>query len=110
MKTAWNENERELLVWLEGELDHHEANSVLEELGPLVDNYLPLRCIMDLGDLTFMDSSGIAVILGVYRRLYEIGGSLRVENVPRQAGRVINAAGVDRIVPVRTAAERTYIS
>ena len=89
---------REMRVAFEGELDHHAAKKAIRELGEIIDVKLPLKCELDLERLDFMDSSGIAVILSLYRRLYEIGGELVVLNVPTQALKVLLAAGVDKIV------------
>ena len=88
-------------IALSGEIDHHEAQRVIREMGEAVDTYLPAHCVVDMRNVTFMDSSGIAVILGAYRRLREIGGEMEVIRVPRQASRVLTAAGVDRIVPLK---------
>ena len=48
--------------------------------------------------MTFMDSSGIAVLLRAYRRLGALGGEVRVHNVPPQAARVLRAAGLDKLI------------
>ena len=49
--------------------------------------------------MTFMDSSGIAVLLRAYRRLGELGGTMCLANVPAQAAKVLRAAGLERIIP-----------
>ena len=89
-----------LTVYLSGELDHHEARRTLCELDELLDEYLPRDCALDLSGLSFMDSSGIALIVRLQRRMHELGGRVWVENPARQARRVIDASGVDRLVPV----------
>ena len=91
-----------LTVFLGGELDHHGAKQAMKKMDSLIDEYLPQACAVDLSGLTFMDSSGIAVILKVYKRLNETGGKAWVENVPLQPMKVIDAAGIDRIVRVIT--------
>jgi stage II sporulation protein AA (anti-sigma F factor antagonist) len=101
MEIRWSGEGRELFIALTGELDHHTAKEALHTLDALMEERLPLDCTLDLGDLIFMDSSGIAVILGLYRRVYELSGVFRVERVPPQAARVLEAAGIDRIVDVR---------
>ena len=98
MKVKWDFGERKLTLFLDGELDHHAAKKVIREIGELVDDKLPLRCTLDLEGVSFMDSSGIAVVLGLYRRIYEIGGELKVINVQLQSYKVLSAAGVEKIV------------
>ena len=89
---------------LAGELDHHAAKSAMSAIEREIDVYMPRDCILDLAELTFMDSSGIAVILRTLRRMNEVGGRIRVENVRTQPMRVIDAAGIERIIIVSAAA------
>ncbi|MDR1736285.1 MAG: STAS domain-containing protein [Oscillospiraceae bacterium] len=98
MEIRWSGEGRALSIALSGELDHHAAKEALHTLDALIDKRLPLECRLDLSGLSFMDSSGIAVILGLYKRVFELSGELTVENVPPQAMRVISAAGIDKIV------------
>ena len=89
-----------LTIYLSGELDHHEARQALRVLDELLDDYLPRDCALDLSALSFMDSSGVALIVRLQRRMAELGGRVWVENPARQPRRVIDASGVERLVPV----------
>ena len=88
-----------LTLRISGELDHHAAHLALADISAALDEHMPLHCALDFSGLTFMDSSGIAVVLGTYRRLKSYGGELTVAHVPGQAAKVLTMAGVDRIVP-----------
>ena len=66
-----------------------------------IDAALPRRLVMDLSGVTFMDSSGIALILRAQQRMQLLDGSLLVCNVPDQARRVLDAAGISRLVTIR---------
>ena len=90
--------QRELTAALTGELDHHGAKQVMEELDKRVERELPRRLTIDMGGVTFMDSSGIAVLLRAHRRMAQLQGSMTVTNVPPQARRVFQAAGLHRII------------
>ena len=90
--------ERTLTISLTGELDHHGARGLMEQLDRLLERELPARTILDLGELTFMDSSGIAVILRLKRRMEALGGNLVVVNIPKQAARVLDTAGLSRYI------------
>jgi len=105
MKVLSSYREGRLTLFFRGELDHHEAAAALRRITRTLDDYLPRDCVIDMGDLTFMDSSGIALILKIDRLMSETGGRAWVENVCRQPLKVIDASGIDRMVKVVTAAE-----
>lgn len=100
MKVIAKRTQRTLTLQLAGELDHHAAKEVMTELDRSLDAALPLRTELDLAQLSFMDSSGLAVVLRLYKRMQNLGGSLRLTHVPDQALRVLRAAGIDRIVTI----------
>ena len=77
--------------------DIETLDGTIEEL---LDEYMPRDCVLDLSGLDFMDSSGIAVIIKVSRRMKTMGGRAWIENPAKQPQRVIDAAGIDRLVPV----------
>lgn len=89
-----------LTIYLCGELDHHEARYTMESIDDLIEEYLPRDCVLDLSELSFMDSSGIAVIVRASERMRVLRGRIWVENPNKQVLRVIDAAGIDRLVPV----------
>ena len=96
-------------ITLQGELDHHTASATLRDTENLLDRYLPRDCILDMSRLSFMDSSGIALILRLKRRMQETGGRIWVENPCPQARRVLDASGVERIVPIRYKEKETVV-
>jgi len=89
-----------LTIYLAGELDHHEARGTIRTIEELMDEYMPRDCVLDMSGLSFMDSSGIAIIIRVSRRMKTLGGRAWIENPTKQPQRVIDAAGIDRLVPV----------
>ena len=93
--------DRNLLLEFVGELDHHGARNALREMELAVDAALPKRLVLDLADVTFMDSSGIALILRAQQRMQLLDGSVLVRGVPAQARRVLDAAGIGRLVTIK---------
>lgn len=87
-----------LTVILEGELDHHSAESVRAELETLIANPHVKRLVLDLGKLTFMDSSGIGVVLGRYRTLAKRGGGVAVRGPNAHVDRIFAMSGLYQIV------------
>lgn len=98
MDIRTKQEDRTLTIQLCGELDHHGAKGLMERLDGLMEQNLPSKTILDLGGLSFMDSSGIAVVLRCKRRMEALGGNLVVVNIPRQAARVLETAGLGRYV------------
>ena len=83
---------------LSGEIDHHGARCMMEELEELIAQRIPRELTLDLSGVTFMDSSGIAVLLRAHRHMCQLGGNLRVTAIPVQPRRVLDAAGMGRII------------
>ena len=93
--------DRNLLLELSGEIDHHSARNAMREMELAVDAALPKKLVLDMTGVTFMDSSGIALILRTQQRMRLLDGSLLVCHVPEQAKRVLDAAGIGRLVTIR---------
>ncbi len=110
MKVLSSYREGRLTLFLKGELDHHEAAAALKSMTRTLDDYLPRECVIDMSGLTFMDSSGIALILKMHRLMAETGGRAWVENAGRQPLKVIDASGIDRLVKITTVAEESSVS
>ena len=103
MKTSTSFKDGQLKIYLSGELDHHAAKVAMETISKAIDLNLPRDCVLDLQDLSFMDSSGIAVVLGAYKRMDEISGRACVENVKKQPMKVLQASGIYRMVEISEA-------
>ncbi|MBE6948679.1 MAG: STAS domain-containing protein [Ruminococcaceae bacterium] len=100
MKIDSDYKDGRLTVKLNGELDHHGARLAMSAINEHIDLNLPRDCVLDLSGLSFMDSSGIAVVLKTYKSMKELGGRTWVKNVPRQPMKVLNASGIERIVSI----------
>ncbi len=105
MKTQTKFHDGKMTVCFTGELDHHAARSAMTQIEDRIEAWMPRDCAIDMSGVSFMDSSGIAVILKTYRRMNETGGRTWVENVPKQPMHVIDASGIDRLVRVTALGE-----
>ena len=95
------DTDRELLLEFSGEMDHHGARNALKEVEIAIDAARPRSLILDFAGVTFMDSSGIALILRSQQRMQLMEGSVVLRNVPEQARRVLDAAGIGRLVSIQ---------
>ena len=90
-----------LEFFLKGELDHHGAQGLLLRLEQDIQKALPMVLILDFTDVTFMDSSGIALLIRARQRMQELGGTADVCGAAAQARRVLDAAGLQRYLTIR---------
>ena len=89
-----------LTLYLQGELDHHGVKKYMLLIDKLIDDFLPRDCVIELSGLSFMDSSGISLILKINRRMLQCGGRTWIENAENQPRRVIDASGIERIINI----------
>ena len=101
MTVRHRQQNRHLEIVLCGELDHHAAREAVRRVAAAVDAGLPQTCCLNMREVSFMDSSGIAVVLDAYRRLKELGGTLILSQVPAQASRVFSAAQLEKIIEIQ---------
>jgi len=86
-----------LRVLLEGEIDHHSARLMRETIDTAAEKCRPQKMILDFKGVTFMDSSGIGLILGRHQLMGSLGGTLEVVNPNRNVERMVRLAGVGRL-------------
>ena len=87
-----------LIVELLGELDHHGAESAKEKIDRALDSYKTRYLIFDFTKVTFMDSSGIGMILGRYRKLGEEDGRVAITGCSQHIRSILNMAGVFSVI------------
>ena len=83
-----------LAAYLTGEIDHHAAQALRREIDAQIDARMPELLTMDFSGVTFMDSSGVGLILGRRRLMEGLGGSLVVRSVPQSMRRLMAVAGI----------------
>ena len=92
-----------LTVALTGEIDHHCAKSYISGISAKIEAYTPDVCVLDFRDVTFMDSSGIAVVINALRNMTQIDGHLELTGINPQPMRVFRASGIDKLVQIKEA-------
>ena len=85
-----------LAAYLTGEIDHHAAQALRREIDAQIDARMPELLTMDFSGVTFMDSSGVGLILGRQRCARSLGGTLRIQHAPEQLRRVLRLAHIPR--------------
>ena len=90
-----------LCICMPKEVDHHNASGITQKADEMICKSEVKNLIFDFSETEFMDSSGIALILRSQQRMQLLDGNLLVCNVPEQARRVLDAAGIARLVTIR---------
>ncbi|UJL44765.1 anti-sigma F factor antagonist [Virgibacillus sp. NKC19-16] len=87
-----------LIVRLSGELDHHEAEALRDKWKNMMQENDVKHVILNLESMTFMDSSGLGVVLGRYKEVLQIGGEMVVCSISPPVKRLFEMSGLFKIV------------
>ncbi len=100
MNTKIDYSNNTLYVRLNGDIDHHSAKYIREDIDRELYKYQPATMIMDLSAVEFMDSSGLGLILGRYSKINLLGGVLKVANPSERIEEMLILAGTDKLIPI----------
>lgn len=87
-----------LVVKLTGELDHHSAEAVRNKIDDKIDGSIISKVILDFSNVNFMDSSGIGVVIGRYKKLSLKNGTLCITNAKESVKRIFELSGLFKII------------
>ena len=91
----------QLTVALTGEIDHHCAKNYINSISAKIEAYTPQICVLDFQEVTFMDSSGIAVVINSLRQMSRIEGKLILSGLRSQPMKVFRTSGLDKLVEMK---------
>lgn len=93
--------QKEISVYLDGEIDHHSASLIRVSIDEAIIRKRPELLVLDFDKVAFMDSSGIGLVMGRFKLMKSLGGKIRVQNLSPGAYRVMCLAGIERLGEVR---------
>ncbi len=93
--------QKEIRVMLDGEIDHHSASLIRVSIDQAIIHKKPSLLILDFGGVSFMDSSGIGLVMGRYKLMKTVSGRIRVENLSPSAYKVMKLAGLERLGEIK---------
>ena len=91
----------QLTVALTGEIDHHRAKGYIQEIVAKIEAYNPSICVLDFQEVTFVDSSGIAVVINALREMNRMDGKLILSGLLEQPMKVFSASGINKLVEIK---------
>lgn len=95
-----------LTAYLTGDIDHHTALPMREAIDEAILSDKPEKLILDYGDVVFMDSSGIGLIMGRHRLMQTINGKIEVRNVPVSLYKIVRLSGIEKLGKVSIKEEK----
>lgn len=94
------------VAYLIGELDHHTAEEIRNKIDNEISLVKPNHLILDFKNITFMDSSGIGLVMGRYRLMQNHKGTVEIRNVTPQTKKIMELAGLGRIAIINEDKEK----
>ena len=87
-----------MIVYISGEIDHHTSREIRESVDRMIVMQRPATLILDLEGVNFMDSSGLGLILGRYKKIKELDASMYICGADQRTMKILKMAGVDKII------------
>lgn len=98
METMLIAKHRMIVMKIYGEIDHHTAGGIRKELEKEIKRTGAVNIALDFGNVTFMDSSGIGMIIGRYKTVKSLGGYIILYDVSESVNRLLRMSGVSDLV------------
>ncbi len=92
---------KSMTVYLTGEIDHHTAANIRKLIDKETDKFLPQVLVLDFSAVTFMDSSGVGLVMGRYRNVSAHGGRLEAVNLPPWCYKIMKMSGLEKIAKIQ---------
>ena len=106
MQIHYNPETSVLHIWLDGEIDHHSSSFMRSEIDDAIYAYMPEMLVLDFQDVSFMDSSGIGLIMGRYKIISPLGSDLIIANPSPHIGRILKLAGMERLAKIQNFSQK----
>ena len=105
MVSDYNRQEKTLFILLDEEIDQDTVDKIKRNIDDEIERYIPRKVIFDFSNITFMDSSGIGMLLGRYKLIKLIDAEMEIDNVSRTIKRIFNMSGIERIIKITSKKE-----
>lgn len=89
-----------LTAQMQGEIDHHAAAEIRTKVDAYITGSNVQTLVMDFSQVSFMDSSGIGMVMGRYQNMKRLGGKLCIVGLQQSVKRIVEMAGLTGVIPV----------
>lgn len=105
MNTNYIKEDKLLMVEITEEIDHHIVEKIRRRVDDEITRYMPRKTIFDFSRVSFMDSAGIGMIIGRYKMMKLIGGSLEIVNISKNVRKILEMSGINKIIQMENKRE-----
>lgn len=102
MISEYSKKDRLLTIKLTEEIDQHTTDKIRRKLDNEIERFIPRKVIFDFSNISFMDSSGIGMVLGRYKLIKMLGGNLEIINVNKSTKKIFDMSGITRVISIKT--------
>ncbi len=100
MEVFCEEQNNTIVAYLNGELDHHSAEYTRVKIDYYIDTSISKNLVFDFENVSFMDSSGIGIIIGRHKKVSAKNGQVFLINLNTTIRKIIELSGVSKVVRV----------
>lgn len=100
MNTKYEEEDKLLVFEITEEIDHHSAEKIRRKMDNEIERYMPKKIVFDFNQVTFMDSSGIGMLMGRYKAVRRLGGTAELINVKSSVKKIFEMCGLLKVIPI----------
>ena len=100
MESKYYNEEKLLILKLTEEIDECTAQNIRRKADYEIEKYMPRKVVFDFNSVSFMDSAGIGLIIGRYRIVNMLGGTIEIANVTDSIKRVLELSGILKIIKI----------
>ena len=100
MQVKYIKEDKQLIFKIDEEIDHHSSEKIRKRADYEIQLHIPKKLIFDFENVTFMDSSGIGMLIGRYKLVSMFGGKTSIINVNAPIKKVLEMSGVLKLIPI----------
>ena len=100
MECIYVPKDKQLTIKITEEIDEHTTEKLRRKIDNEITRFLPRKVIFDFSDVSFMDSAGIGMLIGRYKVIKMLGGTLEIKNCNKQVYKVFELSGILKIIPI----------
>ena len=100
MESKFYEEDKLLVFKITDEIDDCNVQKIRRKADYEIERHMPKKVVFDFDSVTFMDSSGIGLIIGRYKFANMLGGRLEVANLTQNVKKIFEMSGILKLIPV----------